>query len=79
MSQPTDCQKAFDCVKWTKLTQILKETGIEWREIRSISKLYRHQSVKVRLDQEETRSVKMGKAVRKGSCLSAILFNLCSE
>jgi hypothetical protein len=24
-----DWQKAFDCVKWTKLMQILKETGID--------------------------------------------------
>jgi hypothetical protein len=39
-------QKAFDHVNWTKLMQILKETGIECHEIRSISKLYMDQSVK---------------------------------
>jgi hypothetical protein len=42
-----DCQKAFDCVTWTKLMQILKETRIDWRERRLISKLYMEQSVKV--------------------------------
>jgi len=26
-----DWQKAFDHVKWTKLMQILKVTGINWR------------------------------------------------
>jgi hypothetical protein len=29
-----DWQKAFDQVNWTKLIQILKETGMDWRERR---------------------------------------------
>jgi hypothetical protein len=36
----TDCKKAFDRVNWTKLMQILKGIGIDWRERRLISKLY---------------------------------------
>ena len=35
-----DWQKAFDQVKWTKLMQILKGTGIDWGERRLISNLY---------------------------------------
>jgi len=42
-----DWQKAFDCVNWTKLMQILKRIGIDWREIRFISTLYMEQKVKV--------------------------------
>jgi hypothetical protein len=34
-----DWQKAFDHVNWTKLIQILKGIGIDWRERRLISKL----------------------------------------
>jgi len=34
-----DWQKAFDHVNWTKLMQILKRTGIDWRERRLISKI----------------------------------------
>ena len=34
-----DWQKAFDRVNCTKLMQILKRTGIDWREKRLISKL----------------------------------------
>jgi hypothetical protein len=60
-----DWQKAFDYVNWTKLMQILKGTGIDWRERRLISKLYMEQSVKILLDQEETRRVKIGRGVKK--------------
>jgi hypothetical protein len=74
-----DWKKAFDRVNWTKLMQILKGTGIDWRETRLISKLYMEQSVKIRLDQGETRCVKIGRGVRQGCCLSPILFNLFSE
>jgi hypothetical protein len=37
------------------------------------------QSVKVRLNRGETRSVKIGKGVRQGCCLSPIRFILYSE
>jgi len=56
-----DRQKAFDRVNWTKLMQILRETGIDWRERRLISNLYMAQSVKVRVNRCETRSVKIGR------------------
>jgi hypothetical protein len=60
----TDWQKAFYRVNWTNLLQILKETGIDWRERRLISNLYMAQSVKVRLNRGETRTVKTGRGVR---------------
>ena len=69
-----DWQKAFDRVKWTKLMQILKETGIDWRGKRLISKLYMTQSVKVRLNRGETRSVKIGRGVIK----DAVCHQFCS-
>jgi hypothetical protein len=74
-----DWQIAFDRVNWTKLMQILKGIRIDWSERRLISKLYMEQSVKIRLDQGETRSVKIGRGVRQVCCLSPILFNLYSE
>jgi hypothetical protein len=40
-------QKAFNRVNWTKLMQILKRIGIDWRERRLISKLYMEQKIKV--------------------------------
>jgi hypothetical protein len=58
--------------------QILKGTGIGWRKIRLISSLYVAQSVEVRLNRGETRSVKTGRVVRQGCFLPPILFNLYS-
>jgi len=37
------------------------------------------QSVKLKLDQRDTRSVKTGKGVRQGCCFSPTLFNLQSQ
>jgi len=45
-----DWQKAFDQVNWTKLMQILKGTGIDWRKTRLISNLYMAQSFKIQLN-----------------------------
>jgi len=42
-----DWKQAFDRVNWIKLMQILKGTGIDWRERRLISNLYMAQSVRV--------------------------------
>ena len=44
-----------------------------------ISNVYMAQSVKVRLNRRETRSVKIGRGVRQGCCLSPVLFHLYSE
>jgi hypothetical protein len=72
--------KASVSVKWTKLMQILKETGIDRREKKIfISILYMDHGVKVRLDRGVTRSVKVGSRVRHGCCLSPIVFNLYNE
>jgi hypothetical protein len=44
--------------------QILKETGIDWRERRFISKLYMYQSDEERLDEGETKSVNIERGVK---------------
>ena len=74
-----DWQKAFDRVNWTKLMQILKRTCTDWNERRLISKMYMDQRVKVQVDRGETRSVKIGRGVSQGCCLSQILFNLYNK
>jgi hypothetical protein len=61
-----DWQRAFGRVNWTKLVQILKGAGIDWRERRLVSNLCMAQCVKVRLNRGETSSVKIGRGVRQG-------------
>jgi hypothetical protein len=52
-----DWQKTFDRVNVTELMQIRKVTGIDWRERSLISKLYMDQSIKLKLEQEETKKL----------------------
>ena len=60
--------------------QILKETGIDWRERRLISNLYMAQSVKVRRNRGETRSVKIERGVRKGCYVGNFIYrNGCAK
>ena len=56
--------------------QILKGTGIDWRERRLISNFFMAQSVKVLLNRRETTSVKIGRGVRQGNGLSPIRLKL---
>ena len=59
---------------------MLRNIGVNWRERRLIHYLYMGQRlIKLRLDQEETDSVKIGRGVRQGCCMSPILFNLYGE
>jgi len=50
-----------------------------WRERRLISRLYMDQSVKLKLEQDEKISVKNGRGVRHGRCLSPILLNFTAN
>jgi hypothetical protein len=50
-----EIQEEFENVNWTKLMQILKVTGIDQRERRLTRNLYVDQSVKLKMDQGETR------------------------
>lgn len=56
-----DWQKAFERINGTKLLQIIEANCVDWRERGLISKVHVGQSVKLQLDQGETRSVKNGR------------------
>jgi hypothetical protein len=72
-----DWQKAFDRVNWTRLMQSLNEAGIDWRERRSIRKLYIDQDLKLGLDQG--RKVSTGTEIKQRCFLSPILIKLHNE
>jgi len=54
----------------------MKKIRIDWGERSLINKFYMDQSVKVRMDQRKTWSVKTGRVVRRGYCVSPNLFSL---
>jgi hypothetical protein len=56
-----DCQKAFGHVNWTKLMQILKNTGTDCCERRLIRKLDKDQCVKSTIGPRRRKSVKIGR------------------
>ena len=60
-------QKIFYRASWAKLMQILKGNGIDWRGRILISKLYTDQSVKLKLNEEETRMRRQKEGVDKAA------------
>lgn len=74
-----DMEKAFDCVRWNILMKLLRKYGIDWSERRLIADLYMNQKVKVRIGEELTEEIGMGRGVRQGCCISPTLFNIYLE
>ena len=65
-------------IDWQKaliVLEMLRKIGLNWRERRIIRNLYMGQRVKLRLNQGETDSVKIGRGVIQGCFMSSILFN----
>jgi hypothetical protein len=60
-----DDEESCACfIDWQRHLQILKLTGIDWRERRAIRKLYVDQCFKLKVYQGETRKVKIVRGVR---------------
>uniref|UniRef100_A0A8D8XS53 Craniofacial development protein 2 n=1 Tax=Cacopsylla melanoneura TaxID=428564 RepID=A0A8D8XS53_9HEMI len=74
-----DWEKAFDRVDWNILLKVLKDIDINWKDRRLIRELYKGQKVVVRVEDEETEEVVIGRGVRQGCCMSPVLFNLYAE
>lgn len=74
-----DWEKAFDRVDWDILMKILRNIGLDWKDRRMIREIYKGQRVVVRLGDEETEEIKIGRGVRQGCCMSPTLFNLYAE
>lgn len=74
-----DYQKAFDRVKHEMMVNILKETGIDDKDLRIIGNLYWNQVANLRVEGEHTDYVKIKRGVRQGCILSPLIFNLYSE
>ncbi|KAI5746408.1 hypothetical protein M8J77_003278 [Diaphorina citri] len=74
-----DWEKAFDRVDWNILLRVLKEIHLNWKDRRLIRELYKGQKVIVRIENEETEEITIGRGVRQGCCMSPSPFNLYAE
>ena len=74
-----DLEKAFDRVEWKMLMSIIKKHGVEWKERRLIKELYLNQKAKVKIGEEISEEIGLGRGVRQGCCLSPTLFNMYLE
>ena len=71
--------KAFDCVDYNKLWQILQEMGIPDHLTCLLRNLYAGQEATLRTGQGTTNWFQTGKGVSQGYILSPCLFNLYAE
>src|SRR6476661_4071843 len=74
-----DYEKAFDRLKWTKLMEILKKIGIDWRDRRLITNLYMRQTAVVRTEHGDSEPGEIGRGVRQGCLLSPLLLSIYAE
>jgi len=68
-------EKAFDRVNWYKLTRALVKLGVYWRDRRLIYRLYKNQSVVIRINGLHPDACQLGRGVRQGCPLYPLLFN----
>jgi Reverse transcriptase (RNA-dependent DNA polymerase) len=74
-----DYEKAFDTVNHDNLMSILKELGLDGRDIRIIANLYWGQTARVRINGDLSEEVLIKRGVRQGCVLSPLLFNIYAE
>src|SRR5438132_12092966 len=63
----------------SKMLNILREIGVDWRDRRLIMNLYLNQQAVVRIQQEYSDEGEIGRGVRQGCSLSPLLFNIYAE
>lgn len=74
-----DYSKAFDCVRHTRLWNVLQQIGIPQHLIELIKNWYANQEATVKTEYGNTDWFNIGKGVRQGCILSPYLFNIYAE
>lgn len=74
-----DYSKAFDCVNWKRLWEVLNTMGVPKHLILLLQGLYLNSQGTVRIEAAVSKSFSFGKGVRQGCILSPILFNIYGE
>ena len=71
--------KAFDRVNHSKMIELLRETGIDDKDLQIKTNMYWKQTVVVRTENRLAKEFIIKKGVRQGCVLSSSLFNLYIE
>ena len=71
--------KAFDREKHTELVEIMKEEGLDSRDVRIIENLYWNQTAYVNIAGNKTEETKIQRGFRQGYVFSPTLFNIYSK
>ena len=74
-----DYTKAFDKVKHVTLFEMLQELDVNGKDLELIKNLYWQQQAAVRVGQDMSDWVNIGRGVRQGCALSPELFSLYTE
>ncbi|XP_037872901.1 LINE-1 retrotransposable element ORF2 protein [Bombyx mori] len=74
-----DYAKAFDCINWKKMFDVMQEMGIPDHLVSLVQTLYMDGITRVRMNNEFFHPFKPERGVRQGCILSPQLFNLIGE
>ena len=74
-----DFEKAFDRVNWVEMFEILKDLHVDWKDRRLLKDLYMNQEAVIRIADEESKPVIIGRDVRQGCPISPLLFSIYAE
>ena len=74
-----DYDKAFHHVKHSEMVEALERTGIDGKDIRTITELYWNQKAAIRVDQELSEPAAIQRGVRQRCVLFPYLFNIYTK
>lgn len=74
-----DYEKAFDCIEIWSVLESLQRCQVDWRYIQVMRCLYDAATMSVRVQNQQTGSISLGRGVRQGDVISPKLFTNALE